>query len=53
MRQDFSRQLQLDCIAISEIQMNLNCRDEMIPILRGDDQKNEPAMLALSFDGSG
>ena len=42
MRQGFSRQLQLDCIAISEIQMNLNCRDEMIPILRGDDQKMNP-----------
>ncbi len=35
MRQDFSRQLQLDCVPISEVQLNLNCRDEMIPILRG------------------
>jgi len=35
MRKSYSTQLQLDCIAISDVQLNLNCRDEIIPILRG------------------
>ena len=25
----------LDCLPISEVTLNLNCRDEIIPILRG------------------
>ena len=35
MRKSYSTQLHLDCIAISDVQLNLNCRDEIIPILRG------------------
>ena len=35
MRKSYSTQLQFDSVAISDIQLNLNCRDEIIPILRG------------------
>jgi len=35
MRKAYSTQLQLDSVAISDVQLNLNCRDEIIPILRG------------------
>ena len=35
MRKAFSSQLRLDCLAIDELQLNLNCRDEIIPILEG------------------
>lgn len=35
MRKAFSSQLRLDCRAIKELQLNLNCRDEIIPILEG------------------
>ncbi len=35
MRKSFSRQTRLDCQSISEVKLNLKCRDEIIPILRG------------------
>jgi len=35
MRKSYSTQLQFDSVAISDVQLNLNCRDEIIPILRG------------------
>jgi len=34
MRKSFSKQLQFDCSEIKNIQLNLDCRDEIIPILR-------------------
>jgi len=34
MRKSFSKQLQFDCTEIENIQLNFNCRDEIIPILR-------------------
>jgi len=33
MRKPFSKQRRLDCEAVVDIHLNLNCRDEMIPIL--------------------
>ena len=35
MRRSFSEQSRLDCRAIPDVQLNLNCRDEIIPILAG------------------
>jgi IS5 family transposase len=34
MRKPFSSQPRLDCRTISEVQLNLECRDEIVPILR-------------------
>lgn len=34
MRKPFSSQPRLDCRTVSEVQLNLECRDEIIPILR-------------------
>lgn len=34
MRKAFSSQQRLDCQGVLEVQLNLNCRDEIIPILR-------------------
>jgi hypothetical protein len=34
MRKPFSCQQRLDCSTILEVQLNLNCRDEIVPILR-------------------
>jgi IS5 family transposase len=34
MRKAFARQQRLDCPAVSDLELNLNCRDEIIPILR-------------------
>ena len=34
MRMSFNPQPRLDCPAIGEVKLNLNCRDEIIPILR-------------------
>lgn len=33
MRSAYSSQLRLDCLPIGQLQLNLNCRDEIIPIL--------------------
>ena len=33
MRKPFSDQQRLDCDAINNVKLNLNCRDEIIPIL--------------------
>ena len=33
MRKPFSEQQRLDCDAIDNVKLNLNCRDELIPIL--------------------
>ena len=35
MRKAFSDQRRLDCQAISQVPLNLNCRDEIIPVLAG------------------
>jgi IS5 family transposase len=35
MRRGFSDQTRLDCQSIPDVQLNLNCRDEIIPILAG------------------
>lgn len=35
MRKPFSAQSRFDCQTIPEVKLNLNCRDEIIPILRG------------------
>ena len=35
MRKPFSSQTRLDCQTITEVQLNLKCRDEIVPILRG------------------
>jgi IS5 family transposase len=35
MRKAFDRQRRLDCPAVSNVSLNLNCRNETIPILRG------------------
>ena len=35
MRQAIERQRRLDCDSVSQVVLNLNCRDELIPILRG------------------
>ena len=34
MRLAFDPQRRLDCLPIEEVKLNLNCRDEIIPILR-------------------
>ena len=35
MRQAIERQRRLDCGSVSQVVLNLNCRDELIPVLRG------------------
>jgi hypothetical protein len=35
MRKPFSEQTRFDCQSISHVQLNLNCRDEIVPILEG------------------
>src|SRR6266446_2827265 len=34
MRKAFARQQRLDCPAVPDLELNLNCRDEIVPILR-------------------
>lgn len=34
MRQAYSQQLRLDCQAVPNVKLNLNCRHELIPVLR-------------------
>lgn len=34
MRKAFSRQARLDCLAVLDVELNLSCRDEIVPILR-------------------
>ena len=34
MRKDFARQQRLDCSAIAAVELNFECRDEIVPILR-------------------
>lgn len=34
MRKAFSRQTRLDCQTVSDVQVNVQCRDEIVPILR-------------------
>ena len=34
MRKAFSRQTRLDCRTVLDVELNLNCRDEIVPILR-------------------
>jgi len=34
MRKAFSEQRRLDCRCVTAVQLNLNCRDEIIPVLR-------------------
>lgn len=35
MRKAFAKQARLDCQRVTDVKLNLNCRDEIIPILRG------------------
>lgn len=35
MRKPHSKQKRFDCHAVNQVQLNLNCRDEIIPVLRG------------------
>jgi len=35
MRKAFAKQTRLDCQSVTDVKLNLNCRDEIIPILRG------------------
>jgi hypothetical protein len=35
MRRPFSNQTRLDCPAVPDVKLNLNCRDEIVPVLRG------------------
>ena len=35
MRKAFDRQRRLDCPSVGKVVLNLNCRNETIPILRG------------------
>ncbi len=35
MRKPFSSQSRLDCQSVTEVELNLKCRDEIIPVLRG------------------
>ena len=62
MRLTFSRQQRLDCQAVSQIDLNLNCRHEIIPILRALLHVRETPKLrddrsvankAARFDGHG
>lgn len=34
MRKPFNRQKRLDCSAVQEVRLNLDCRDEIVPVLR-------------------
>ena len=34
MRKSFSKQTRLDCRTVLDVELNLNCRDEIVPILR-------------------
>jgi IS5 family transposase len=35
MRKGISKQIRFDCRAVENVKLNLNCRDEIIPVLRG------------------
>lgn len=35
MRKGISKQIRFDCTPVGEVKLNLNCRDEIIPVLRG------------------
>jgi hypothetical protein len=35
MRKPFSHQKRFDCQSVTEVQLNLSCRDEIVPVLRG------------------
>jgi len=35
MRKAFAKQTRLDCQRVTQVKVNLNCRDEIVPILRG------------------
>ena len=35
MRKSFSAQRRFDCVAVSDVPLNLNCRDEIVPVLYG------------------
>ena len=35
MRKRISKQTRFDCTTVENVQLNLNCRDEIIPVLRG------------------
>ena len=45
MRNTFSSQLRLDCRSIEQLQLNLNCRDEIIPLLQALQQVFSQAEL--------
>ena len=59
MRQRFQQQPRLDCPAIKAVQLNVNCRDEIIPILRalqhlyGDGQLRRGLLELVGRDVNG
>ena len=55
MRRPFSQQQRLDCQTVSDVKLNLNCRDEIIPILRAlqyvyQEQELRDEILSLISD---
>jgi IS5 family transposase len=56
MRKPFDRQKRLDCSAVHEVRLNLDCRDEIVPILRalkhiyGQPKLREEILRAIARD---
>ena len=59
MRKAFDRQQRLDCPPVTEVPLNLNCRNETIPILRGlqhiysRPEVRDPILRAIARDVNG
>ncbi len=53
MRPNISSQRRLDCAAIEDVKLNVECRDEIIPVLRkkGDGGNMSHFLLICSFFG--
>jgi transposase, IS5 family len=59
MRKAFDRQRRLDCPSVTKVPLNLNCRNETVPILRGlqhiysRPQVRDPILRAIARDVNG
>jgi hypothetical protein len=59
MRKAFDRQRRLDCPSVTKVPLNLNCRNETIPVLRGlqhiysRPQVRDPILRAVARDVNG
>jgi len=59
MRKAFDRQRRLDCPSVTQVPLNLNCRNETVPILRGlqhiysRPQVRDPILQAIADDVNG